>query len=46
MVSQREELQGHLDLVRADLIEGWAFDPAHPDEPVALRILDNGRVIL
>src|SRR5580658_8994187 len=34
--------RGHLDLVRRDLIAGWALDEARPECPVVLRILDNG----
>ncbi len=32
-------LEGHLDLVRHDRIEGWARDPEMPTEPVALVVL-------
>jgi hypothetical protein len=38
-------LGGNLDLVSRTLIEGWAFAPETPNEPVALVILDNGAVI-
>jgi hypothetical protein len=40
--ASERKLQGHLDHVRRDLIEGWARDEASPDTPVRLRILDNG----
>jgi hypothetical protein len=39
------ELQGHLDLVRRDIVEGWAWEPTNPGAPVALRIFDQGVVI-
>jgi glycosyltransferase involved in cell wall biosynthesis len=35
-------LEGRLDLVTREQISGWALDPAHPDQPIALRIFDNG----
>jgi len=38
-------LRGFLELVRRDLIEGWAMDEQFPDAPVVLRILDNGVTI-
>jgi glycosyltransferase involved in cell wall biosynthesis len=38
-------LRGHLDLLEHDLIAGWAFEEAAPDEPVRLRILADGRVL-
>jgi glycosyltransferase involved in cell wall biosynthesis len=38
-------LKGHLDLVDAERIEGWALDEASPETPVLLRILDNGTII-
>jgi len=38
-------LRGVLELVRRDLIAGWAQDEEFPDAPVVLRILDNGATI-
>ncbi len=38
-------LEGHLDLVRHDRIEGWARDPERPDVPVALLVLADGAEI-
>jgi autotransporter-associated beta strand protein len=38
-------LLGYLDVASRELIAGWAWDPQHPDAPVALEILDNGAVI-
>jgi predicted Rdx family selenoprotein len=38
-------LKGHLDRVRNDLVEGWAWDPAHPDERIELEILESDIVI-
>jgi hypothetical protein len=38
-------LRGNLELVHRDRIEGWAFDPASPDAPVALVVLANGAEI-
>jgi len=35
-------LRGVLELVRHDLIEGWAQNEQSPDAPVSLLILDNG----
>ncbi len=37
--------RGNLDVVRHDLIEGWAFDPAAPKQPVMVVLLDNGAEI-
>ncbi len=34
-------LDGALDLVSSDLIEGWAMDVSHPDLPVMLDIWDG-----
>jgi autotransporter passenger strand-loop-strand repeat protein len=34
--------RGCLDVVTRERLAGWALDPAHPDKPVALQILDNG----
>ena len=38
-------LEGSLDRVSHDTIEGWAFDPAAPHVPVTVVILDNGAEI-
>jgi O-antigen biosynthesis protein len=34
-------LQGNLDGLDGNRITGWAFDPAHPETPVILEILDG-----
>lgn len=38
-------LNGFIDTVSHDRIAGWAHNPAHPHEPVALQILANGQII-
>jgi hypothetical protein len=38
-------LQGYLDSVSLTSVEGWAYDPAAPDQPVMLAIIANGAVI-
>jgi glycosyltransferase involved in cell wall biosynthesis len=38
-------LEGSLDFCDRDIIRGWALDSAHPDRPVSLQILDQGKVI-
>ncbi len=38
-------LEGHLDLVRHDRIDGWARDPARPEAPVGLVVLADGAEI-
>ena len=38
-------LQGNLDGLDGTTIGGWAFDPAHPDTPVNLEILDGDGLI-
>ena len=35
-------LHGMLDVATRGQIKGWARSEAHPDQPVALQILDNG----
>ena len=37
--------RGSLDTVTRHRIEGWAWDKASPEDPVALVILNNGEVI-
>ena len=37
--------RGDLDLATRARLEGWAWDPSAPNEPVALVVLDNGAVI-
>ncbi len=39
-------MQGSLDVATWTQLEGWAFDPAHPDTPVELELLDNGVPVL
>ena len=34
--------EGMLDVATRTRVAGWARDAAHPDEPVALQVLDNG----
>ena len=36
-------LFGHLDLVDREAIAGWAVDAAHPDRPVELELLIDGK---
>ena len=38
-------LRGHVDAASHARIEGWAFDPASPGEPVTIVVTDNGAVI-
>ncbi|HEX4505189.1 MAG TPA: glycosyltransferase [Alphaproteobacteria bacterium] len=38
-------MQGHVDNVTRDRIEGWAWDPAEPDGVVLLKVYDNGMPI-
>jgi autotransporter passenger strand-loop-strand repeat protein len=40
-----EKCAGRIDTVAPDRITGWAQDGDDPDVPVALQILDNGRLI-
>jgi GT2 family glycosyltransferase/glycosyltransferase involved in cell wall biosynthesis len=35
-------IRGHVDTYRSDCVSGWAFDPARPDERVAVEVLHNG----
>jgi hypothetical protein len=37
---------GHLDFFTVDLLTGWAWDPARPDEPVDVAVLDGEQVVL
>jgi Glycosyl transferases group 1 len=41
----RASWRGHIDVVTRGRIEGWAFDPANPDVPLALVIFNNGEVL-
>lgn len=36
---------GRIDDVTRDVISGWAFDPAAPERPMRLRVLDRGVAI-
>jgi hypothetical protein len=36
---------GYLDAASRTQVSGWAWIPGHPDEPLALEVLDNGEVI-
>ena len=36
---------GYLDVASRELIAGWSWDAGHPDDPVALQVLDNGELI-
>lgn len=38
-------MQGHVDSVTGDRIEGWAWDPAEAGTAVLLRVYDNGIAI-
>jgi hypothetical protein len=38
-------LEGFVDLVRGDLIEGWALDTAYPHLPVMLEIVADGQTL-
>ncbi|MGH7041280.1 MAG: Hint domain-containing protein, partial [Acetobacteraceae bacterium] len=35
-------LEGYLDEVMHEAVRGWAYDPAHPEIPVALEVFDRG----
>lgn len=37
--------RGRLDLVRHDLIEGWAQDEIHPRAPLRLNVIADGRIL-
>lgn len=37
---------GHLNDVTRTTVWGWAHDTEHPDEPVALELVDNGEVVM
>jgi hypothetical protein len=37
-----KSLRGRVDRVTHQRIEGWAFDPASPETPVAVEVLANG----
>lgn len=37
---------GNIDRVDYDEISGWAWDPEHPNESIAIEILDDGVVVL
>jgi len=37
--------RGHVDHAGRDRVAGWAQDPADPDRPVAVQILDNGALL-
>ena len=42
---QSGRLRGHVDLIGARSIEGWAQNPDHPEAPVCLDIHADGRLI-
>ena len=37
---------GNVDVIEHDRIAGWAWNPANPDEPIELEILDGDLVVL
>jgi hypothetical protein len=37
---------GSLDLVDPYSIQGWAYDPDQPDQPIAITIFDNGAPLI
>jgi len=37
---------GNIDFIDHDEISGWAWDPARPDEPIDIEILDGDVVVL
>jgi hypothetical protein len=39
------ELRGHIDLISADCIAGWAQNMDHPEAPVCLDIYVDGRLV-
>jgi hypothetical protein len=41
-VAAASALRGHLDLVRHDRVDGWAFDPEHPDVGTTVVLVVNG----
>ena len=38
-------LRGMVDLATRERVAGWAYDELAPGQPVALQILDNGRLV-
>jgi Hint domain len=38
-------LQGHLDEATRERVRGWARDAAHPDRPVLVEIVGDGRIL-
>jgi len=43
---RRPQQVGSMDKVENDEISGWVWDPATPDEPVDVEILDDDKVVL
>ena len=37
---------GNVDQLTRDLISGWAWDPARPDEPITVEVVDGDEVIV
>ena len=38
-------MQGYVDSVTLDRVEGWAWDPSDPETAIALKVYDNGVAI-
>ena len=38
-------VEGHVDGVRGIHVEGWAYDPENPDEPVSVEVFDGDRLL-
>ncbi len=36
---------GYCDIVSAESVEGWAYDPAMPDEPLVMQVLIDGNYV-
>ncbi len=43
--SEQPRVTGFLDRVEDERVSGWAFDPEHPNEPVLVTLVVNGRAV-
>ena len=43
--TNKQQIKGHIDTYGQGQLQGWAYDPENPDDPVQLKVLVQGRQV-
>jgi O-antigen biosynthesis protein len=43
--ANKQQIKGHIDVYGQGQLQGWAYDPDSPDDPVQLRVVVQGRPV-